>query len=80
MGAFVQHPLDNMNVHFVAVPADCPVTVYIAVAVHEILRVTAVLLAACYDITEINGSCFNEQREKFFRYILFCKDVQMLAL
>lgn len=70
MGAIGQQPFDDVDVHFVAVPAGCSVAVDIPVAVYEILRVPAVLFAARHDITKVNGSCFNEQCEKFFRYIL----------
>ena len=69
-----------MNVHFMAVPADRMVTVDIPVAVYEILHVTAVQFAVRHDITEINGSCFREQREKFFRYILLCNDVVQMRV
>jgi len=69
-----------VDVHFVAVPAGCTVAVYISVSVYEILHVTAVQFAACHDITEINGSCFREQREKFFRYILLCNDVVQMRV
>ena len=59
----VSTPLDDMNVHFMAVPADRMVTVDIPVAVYEILHVTVVLLIARHDITEIHCFCFNEQCE-----------------
>lgn len=67
-----------MNVHFMAVPADRMIAVDIPVAVYKILHVTVVLLTTRHDITEIHCFCFNEQCEKFFRYILFFnKMVQM---
>jgi len=80
LGAIGQQPFDDVDVHFVAVPAGCTVAVYISVSVYEILHVTAVQFAACHDITEINGSCFREQREKFFRYILLCNDVVQMRV
>ena len=80
MGAIGQQPFDDVDVHFVAVPAGCTVAVNVPVAVYEILRVTAVQFAARHDIPEVNGSCFREQREKFFRYILLYNDVVQMRV
>lgn len=78
MGTVIQHPFEDVDVHFMAVPAHCMVAVDVPVAVHEILHVTVILLAACDNITEIQGSCFSEQGVKFLCCILFCHEmVQM---
>lgn len=79
MGAVIQQPFDDVDIHLVAVPADRTVAADIPVAVYEILHVAAVSFIASYDIAEINGSCFSEQGKKLFRYILFCNDVQMFV-
>lgn len=70
METFSQQSLDDMNVHFVTVPADHLVAVNIPVTVHEILHITAVLFAAGYYILKINCFCFIKQGEKFFRHVL----------
>lgn len=80
MGTIGQQPFDDVDIHFVIVPAGCTVAVYIPVPVYEILHVTAVQFAVRHDITEINGSCFREQCEKFFRYILLCNDVVQMRV
>ena len=80
MGAIGQQSFDDVNIHFTAVPAGRTIAVYVPVAVYEILHVATVQFVACHDITEIHCFCFREQREKFFRHILFCNDmVQMFA-
>ena len=69
-----------MDVHFVAIPADRIVAVDVSVTVYEIIHVAVVPFAIRYDILKIKLSCFGEQREKFFRYILFRSEVmQMLS-
>ena len=73
MGAVGQQPFDDVEVHFVAVPAYRMIAVYVPVAVYEVVHVTVIPLAVRKDILKIKLSCFGEQRVKFFRYILFRK-------
>ena len=80
MGAFCQQPLDDMDVHFVAVPAGRMVTVYVPVSVYEIVHITVVLFTTRHNIVEINCFCFGKQGEKFIRHILVRSEVlQVLA-
>ena len=69
-GALGQQPLDNVDVHFVAVPTDRVIAVNIPVTVHKILHITAILFAVDFDLLEINCFCFGKQGEKFFRHVL----------
>ena len=73
-----QQPLDDLNVHFVTVPADRMIAVNIPVTVHKILHITAVLFTASYNIVKINCFCFSKQGEKFFRHILLAFDVMQV--
>ena len=80
MGAFYQQPLDNVDVHFVAVPAGRMVTVYVPVSVYEIVHIAVVLFTTQHNIVEINCFCFGKQGEKFIRHILVRSEVlQVLA-
>ena len=70
VGAVGQQSLDDVDVHFVAVPADRVIAVNIPVTVHKILHITAILFAVDFDLLEINCFCFGKQGEKFFRHVL----------
>ena len=79
-GALGQQPLDNVDVHFVAVPAGRMVTVYVPVSVYEIVHIAVVLFTTQHNIVEINCFCFGKQGEKFIRHILVRSEVlQVLA-
>lgn len=56
VGAVGQQSLDDVDVHFVAVPTDRVIAVNIPVTVHKILHITAILFAVDFDLLEIN--CF----------------------
>lgn len=75
VGAVGQQPFDDVKVHFVAVPADRMIAVYVSVAVYEVIHVAVVPLAVRKDILKIKLSGFGEQRVKLFRYILLCSEV-----
>ena len=70
VGAVGQQSLDDVDVHFVAVPAERVIAVNIPVTVHKILHITAILFAVDFDLLEINCFCFGKQGEKFFRHVL----------
>ena len=70
VGAVGQQSLDDVDVHFVAVPTDRVIAVNIPVTVHKILHITAILFAVDFDLLEINCFCFGKQGEKFFRHVL----------
>ncbi len=55
-GVLGQQPLDDVDVHFVAVPAGRMVAVYVPVSVYEIVHITVVLFTTRHNIVEIN--CF----------------------
>lgn len=78
MGAVGQQPFDDVEVHFVAVPADRLVAVYVPVAVYQVFHVAVVPLAVRYYFLKIKLSCFGEQRNKFFRYILFSSEMVLM--
>lgn len=67
-----------MDIHFVAVSAHCVITIYVPVAVYEVIHVAVIPLAIYDDILKIKLPCIGEQYEKFFCYILFCKDVMQM--
>lgn len=52
----MQNTSDYMDNHLMAIPADHIVTVYIPMAVDEIIRKAAIKFAAVYDIPEIGFS------------------------
>jgi hypothetical protein len=70
-----QQPSDDMNVHFMAIPANRTVAVDVPVAVYKVIHVAAISFAACHDVLKIKLPCFGEQLVKFFRYILFRSEV-----
>lgn len=79
-GVLGQQPLDDVDVHFVAVPAGRMVAVYVPVSVYEIVHITVVLFTTRHNIVEINCFCFGKQGEKFIRHILLRSEVlQVLA-
>lgn len=61
-----------------AIPAYRIIAVYVPVTVYEVIHVAVIPLAIHYDILKIKLSRFREQRKKFFRYILLCKDVMQV--
>lgn len=80
MGAFSQHPTDNVDVHFVAVPTNHIITVNIPMTVYEIIYIAVIPLAIYNDIVEIKFSCFGKQCEKFFCHILFSSKMLLMLL
>lgn len=60
MGAFCQQPFDDVDVHFVAVPANDIIAVDVPVTVYEIVHIAAVSFAICNHILEITFSRFGE--------------------
>ncbi len=58
MGAFGQQPLDDVNVHFVAVPANHIVAVYVPVTVDEIIHIAAIPLTIQEYIPKMEFSRF----------------------
>ena len=62
-----------------AVSAHCMIAVYVPVTVYEVIHVAVIPLTLCYDILKIMLSCFREQCEKFFCYILFCSEMVLMG-
>lgn len=60
MGAFCQQAFDDVDVHFVAVPANRIIAVYVPVTVDEVIHIAAVPLAIRNHILEIEFSRFGE--------------------
>lgn len=60
VGAFVQQSLDDVDVHLVAIPANCTVAVYIPMTVYEVIHIAAIPLAIHNHILKIKFSCFGE--------------------
>lgn len=60
MGAFGQQPLDDVDVHLVAIPANCTVAVYVPVTIYEVIHIAAVPLAIRNHILKIEFSRFGE--------------------
>lgn len=60
MGTFCQQSLDDMDVHFMAVPANRIIAVYVPVTVDEVIHIAAVPLAIRNHILEIEFSRFGE--------------------
>ena len=56
MGAFVQQSLDDVDVHLVAVSANCTVAVDIPMTVDEVIHEAMIKFAAVNDIPEIGFS------------------------
>lgn len=60
VGAFCQQPFDDVDVHFVAVPANGIIAVDVPVTVYEVIHIAAVPLAIRNHILEIEFSRFVE--------------------
>ena len=60
MCAFCQQPFDDVDVHFVTVPANGTIAVDVPVTVDEVIHITAVPLAIHNHILEIEFSRFGE--------------------
>lgn len=60
MGAFVQQSLDDVDVHLVAVSANCTVAVDIPMTVDEVIHIATVPFAIHNHILEIKFSRFGE--------------------
>ena len=60
VGAFGQQSLDDVNVHIVAVPANCVIAVYVPVTVDEVIHIAAIPLALRNHILMIEFSRFVE--------------------
>lgn len=60
VGAFNQHPLNDVDVHLVAVPANCTVAVDVPMAVYEVIHITVIPLAIHNHILKIKFSRFGE--------------------
>lgn len=60
VGAFGQQPLDDVDVHLVAVTANCTIAVYVTVAVYEIIHIAAIPLAIHNHILKIEFSRFGK--------------------
>ena len=60
VGAFVQQSLDDVDVHLVAIPANCTVAVYIPMTVYEVIHIAAIPLAIHNHLLKIKFSCFGE--------------------
>ena len=63
VGAFVQQSLDDVDVHLVAVPANCVIAVYVPVAVYEVIHIAAIPLTLHNHILKIEFSRFGKQLE-----------------
>ena len=75
MGTFGQKPLDDVDVHLVAVPADCTIAVYVPVTVNEVIHIAAIPFAINHYILKIEFSRFGKQLKQFLCYILFGSEV-----
>ena len=60
MSAFCQQPFDDVDVHFVAVPANRIIAVDVPVTVDEVIHITTVPFAVRNHILEIEFSRFGE--------------------
>ncbi len=58
--AFCQQPFDNVDVHFVAVLANCTIAVDIPVTIYKVIHIAAVPFAISNHILEIEFSRFGE--------------------
>lgn len=59
-GRIRSEPLDDVDVHLVAIPANCTIAVYIPLTVDEIIHIAAVPLAINHYILKIEFSRFGE--------------------
>ena len=60
VGSFVQQSLDDVNVHLVAIPANCTVAVDVSVTIYEVIHIAAISLATHNHILKIEFSRFGE--------------------
>ena len=60
MGAFCQQPFDDVDVHFVAVPANRIIAVDVPMTVDEVIHIATVPFAIRNHILEIKFSRFRE--------------------
>ena len=60
VGAFGQKPLGDVDVHLVAIPANCTVAVYVPVTVDEVIHIAAVPLTINHYILKIEFSRIGE--------------------
>ena len=60
MCAFCQQPFDDVDVHFVTVPANGTIAVDVPMTVYEVIHITAVPFSVRDYILEIEFSCFGE--------------------
>ena len=58
VGAFGHQPLDDVDVHLVAVSADCTIAVYVPMAVYEVIHIAAMPFAIHNHILKIEFSRF----------------------
>ena len=56
MGAFVQQSLDDVDVHLVAIPANCTVAVDVPVTIYEVIHIAAIPLVTHNHILKIEFS------------------------
>ena len=80
VGAFGQQPLDDVDVHLVAISANRVIAVYVSVTVDEVIHIAAVPLALHNHILKIEFSRFGKQLKQFFCYILFGSKVDSVLL
>lgn len=60
MSAFCQQPFDDVDVHFVIVPANRIIAVDVSVTVDEVIHIAVVPFAVRYYILEIEFSRFGK--------------------
>ena len=60
MGAFVQQSLDDVDVHLVAVSANCTVAVDIPMTVDEVIHIAAIPLTINHYNLKVEFSRFGE--------------------
>ena len=60
MGTIRQQAFNDMDVHLMTVPTNCIIAIYIPMTINEIIHITFIPLAICYDILKIN---FSRSRE-----------------
>lgn len=60
VGAFGQQSLDDVDVHLVAVPANCVIAVYVSVTVDEVIHIAAIPFAVHNHILKIKFSRFGK--------------------
>lgn len=60
VGAFNQHPLNDVDVHLVAVSANCVIAVYVPMTVDEVIHIAVIPLAIQNNILKIEFSRFGE--------------------